>query len=125
MSKYKFKTTNIRGKQYVEVNERIKFFRQEDEYKNWTISTWFDADISENNNTVFFQHALTDYSGKGHVLFDSDPPNKVALWTGSFTYSDTDYEVSSLSPGWHHLMVSSTDTSTIIYVDHVESDEQE
>ena len=33
MSNYKFKTTNIRGKQYVEVNERIKFFRQEDKYK--------------------------------------------------------------------------------------------
>ena len=41
MSNYKFKTTNIRGKQYVEVNERIKFFRQEEEYKNWTISTEF------------------------------------------------------------------------------------
>lgn len=41
MSKYKFKTTNIRGKQYVEVNERIKFFRQEDQYKNWGINTEF------------------------------------------------------------------------------------
>ena len=47
MSNYKFKTTNIRGKQYVEVNERIKFFRQEDEYKNWTISTEFTAMDSE------------------------------------------------------------------------------
>ena len=36
MSNYQFKTTNIRGKQYVEVNERIKFFRQEDQYKNWS-----------------------------------------------------------------------------------------
>jgi len=43
MSNYKFKTTNIRGKQYVEVNERIKFFRQEEEYKNWTISTDFTS----------------------------------------------------------------------------------
>jgi len=41
MSNYKFKTTNIRGKQYVEVNERIKFFRQEDQYKNWAINTEF------------------------------------------------------------------------------------
>lgn len=41
MSSYKFKTTNIRGKQYVEVNERIKFFRQEDQYKNWSIVTEF------------------------------------------------------------------------------------
>ena len=47
MSNYKFKTTNIRGKKYVEVNERIKFFRQEDEYKNWTISTEFTALDSE------------------------------------------------------------------------------
>ena len=47
MSNYQFKTTNIRGKQYVEVNERIKFFRQEDEYKNWTISTEFTAMDSE------------------------------------------------------------------------------
>ena len=41
MSNYKFKTTNIRGKQYVEVNERIKFFRQEAQYKNWGIVTDF------------------------------------------------------------------------------------
>lgn len=41
MSNYKFKTTNIRGKQYVEVNERIKFFRQEEQYKNWGIHTDF------------------------------------------------------------------------------------
>ena len=47
MSNYKFKTTNIRGKQYVEVNERIKFFRQEDEYKNWTLSTDFTELDSE------------------------------------------------------------------------------
>jgi hypothetical protein len=41
MSNYKFKTTNIRGKQYVEVNERIKFFRQEEQYKNWGLHTEF------------------------------------------------------------------------------------
>src|SRR5210317_2063359 len=36
---HKFKTLNIRGRNYVEVHERIKFFRQENQYKNWTIST--------------------------------------------------------------------------------------
>ena len=41
MSNYNFKTTNIRGKQYVEVNERIKFFRQEEQYKNWSLITEF------------------------------------------------------------------------------------
>ena len=43
MNNYKFKTTNIRGKQYVEVNERIKFFRQEEQYKNWTLMSEFTA----------------------------------------------------------------------------------
>jgi len=47
MSNYKFKTMNIRGKQYVEVNERIKFFRQEEQYKNWGILTEFPVLDSE------------------------------------------------------------------------------
>ena len=47
MANYKFKTTNIRGKQYVEVNERIKYFRQEEQYKNWTIMSEFPALDSE------------------------------------------------------------------------------
>jgi len=47
MSNYNFKTTNIRGKQYVEVNERIKFFRQEEQYKNWGILTEFPVLDSE------------------------------------------------------------------------------
>ena len=47
MSNYKFKTTNIRGKQYVEVNERIKFFRQEKKYDLWGIHTEFPLIDSE------------------------------------------------------------------------------
>ena len=47
MSNYKFKTTNIRGKQYVEVNERIKFFRQERKYELWGILTEFPLIDSE------------------------------------------------------------------------------
>ena len=47
MSNYKFKTTNIRGKQYVEVNERIKFFRQEEKYNLWGIRTDFPLIDSE------------------------------------------------------------------------------
>jgi|TARA_R110001592_G_scaffold188507_2_gene433832 hypothetical protein len=39
MSKYQFKTTNIKGKQYVEVNERIKYFRLAEDYKGWSLST--------------------------------------------------------------------------------------
>ena len=47
MSNYKFKTTNNRGKQYVEVNERIKFFRQEEQYKHWSLITEFPVLDSE------------------------------------------------------------------------------
>jgi hypothetical protein len=47
MSNYKFKTTKIKGKDYVEVNERIKFFRQEDQYKGWSITTDFTSLDSE------------------------------------------------------------------------------
>ena len=39
MSRYKFKTTNIKGKEYVEVNERIKYFRESGEYKGWSLSS--------------------------------------------------------------------------------------
>lgn len=39
MSRYKFKTTNIKGKEYVEVNERIKYFRESGEYKGWSLTS--------------------------------------------------------------------------------------
>lgn len=39
MSEFKFKTTNIRGKEYVEVNQRILYFRQAPEYAGWTIES--------------------------------------------------------------------------------------
>lgn len=37
MSNYKFKTQSIKGKDYVPVQERVKFFRQEEQYKGWSI----------------------------------------------------------------------------------------
>lgn len=36
-TKAKLKTIDIKGKQYVEVNERIKYFR--DNYKNWSLTS--------------------------------------------------------------------------------------
>ena len=47
MGTYKFKTVNIRGKEYVEVKERVKYFRQEKKYENWTIATEFPVLDSE------------------------------------------------------------------------------
>ena len=36
---YKFKTTNIKGKEYVEVNQRVIAFRQLSEYTNFSLET--------------------------------------------------------------------------------------
>lgn len=36
---YQFKTTNIKGKQYVEVNQRVIAFRTLSEYKNYSLRT--------------------------------------------------------------------------------------
>ena len=39
MGKHQFKTTNIKGKQYVEVNERVKAFKSLSEYKDMSMET--------------------------------------------------------------------------------------
>lgn len=39
MSQYQFKTTNIKGKQYVEVNERVKALRVLSEYAGFSLQT--------------------------------------------------------------------------------------
>ncbi len=33
------KTVNIKGKEYVQVNERIKYFRESEKYKGWSLTT--------------------------------------------------------------------------------------
>jgi hypothetical protein len=39
MSRYQFKTTNIKGKEYVEVNQRIKYFRESGQYNGWSLTS--------------------------------------------------------------------------------------
>ena len=39
MSNYQFKTTNIKGKEYVQVNDRILFFRNEPKYAGWSLES--------------------------------------------------------------------------------------
>ena len=41
MGTHKFKTTNIKGKEYVEVNQRLLFFRNEKKYEGWGIEIHF------------------------------------------------------------------------------------
>jgi hypothetical protein len=47
MSNYKFKTTNIKGKDYVEVNQRVLYFRNEAKYEGWSIHNEIIAVDSE------------------------------------------------------------------------------
>jgi len=81
MSNYKFKTTNIRGKQYVEVNERIKFFRQEDQYKHWTIASDFpilDADTAVCKCTIANDQGRVVAVGHAHEERGASNINKTS-----------------------------------------------
>jgi len=81
MSNYKFKTTNIRGKQYVEVNERIKFFRQEEQYKNWTLMSEFtalDAEQAVCKATIADENGRVIATGHAHEERGSSNINKTS-----------------------------------------------
>ena len=81
MSNYKFKTTNIRGKQYVEVNERIKFFRQEERYKDWTIMSEFTVLDSEQcvcKTTIADATGRVIATGHAHEMQGSSNINKTS-----------------------------------------------
>ena len=82
MSNYKFKTTNIRGKQYVEVNERIKFFRQEEQYKNWTIATEFpvlDGEVAVCKATIADTDGRVVATGHAHEERSGSNINKTSF----------------------------------------------
>ncbi len=81
MSNYKFKTTNIRGKQYVEVNERIKFFRQEEQYKNWTIMSEFtvlDSEQAVCRTTIADDTGRVIATGHAHEMQGASNINKTS-----------------------------------------------
>ena len=60
MANYKFKTTNIKGKEYVEVNERIKYFRTAEQYKGWSLSTEI---VDLNSDSCVIKATIADSSG--------------------------------------------------------------
>lgn len=66
---YQFKTTNVKGKQYVEVTERVKYFRLVPEYKGWSIETEIvstkDARMGENIISKAFKN------DKGETEYES------------------------------------------------------
>ena len=54
----KFKTVNIKGKEYVEVNERVKYFRET--YKDWNIETEM---LSNEGGVCVFKAVIKDDAG--------------------------------------------------------------
>jgi len=61
MANYQFKTTNIKGKAYVEVNERIKFFRLDEQYKGYCLESEM---VHLTNDTVCIKAIIKDVSDR-------------------------------------------------------------
>lgn len=61
MANYQFKTTNIKGKEYVEVNERIKFFRLDEQYKGYCLESEL---VHLTNETVCVKAVIKDGSDR-------------------------------------------------------------
>lgn len=57
---YQFKTTNIKGKEYVEVNQRILYFRNEEKYNGWSLISEI---ISLDSETCVIKASVLDDKG--------------------------------------------------------------
>lgn len=58
---YQFKTTNIKGKNYVEVNERIKYFRTAPDYAGFALTSTI---INLDNDSCVVQAIISDPNGR-------------------------------------------------------------
>lgn len=67
------KTVNIKGKEYVEVNERVKYFRNSEDYKGWRIQTCM---LGNDNGVCVFKAEIVDNCGaviaSGHAYERED-----------------------------------------------------
>ena len=61
MSNYQFKTTNIKGKEYVQVNDRILFFRNEPRFEGWGLESEV---LHLDNESCVIRASIRDVSGK-------------------------------------------------------------
>jgi len=82
------KTINIKGKEYIPVNERLLHFRSNEDYKMWQIH---EEIVSVNDNEGIFK--VTIYDNKGVVITsahsqeyrDSSSINKTSFLENGFT----------------------------------------
>ena len=58
---HKFKTTNIKGKEYVEVNQRLLYFRKESKYEGWTIENDL---VAVDSDSCIIKATIKDNQGR-------------------------------------------------------------
>ena len=82
------KTINIKGKEYIPVNERLLHFRSSDEYKMWQIH---EEVVSVNDNEGIFKVTICDNNGvviasaHSQEYRDSSYINKTSFLENGFT----------------------------------------
>lgn len=60
MKDYKFKTTNIKGKEYVEVNERVLFLRNDPKYDGWSM---LSEVVEHKDNAIMIMTTIYNSNG--------------------------------------------------------------
>lgn len=82
------KTINIKGKPYIPVNERLKYFRQSKKYEDWAIS---EEIISFSESEVLVKVSLIDENGvcksiaHSQEFRDNSMINKTSFLENAFT----------------------------------------
>lgn len=82
------KTINIKGKEYIPVNERLLHFRSSDDYKMWQIH---EEVVSVNDNEGIFKVSICDENGvviasaHSQEYRDSSYINKTSFLENGFT----------------------------------------
>lgn len=76
LSEFKFSTTNIKGKEYIEVNQRVDAFRVCDEFKGFSLETEV---VNYSEESVLFKAIVKDATGRiistGYAKEDRDSSN--------------------------------------------------
>lgn len=82
MSEHKFKSTNIKGKEYVQVNERIKYFRTSPDFKGWSLVSEI-VSMSDNEcvikATIFNSDGVVVATGHAHEDKGSSMINRTSF----------------------------------------------
>jgi hypothetical protein len=127
MSAYKFKTTNIKGKQYVDVSQRVLYFRSESKYEGWSIHNEIvavDAEtcivkssiLDQNNRLIASAHAQEDRS--------SSNINRVSYIENCET-SAVGRALAMLGIGIETSIASANEVSMAVAKDEVEAEAKE